>query len=185
MLATEHVVLCERSEVPHLMGEALRLEAAVATHPDESLALLERSLSVLAGAESRLQEAQARVADGAAPRRTGRRREAREMLAQGHRLAQECHALALVDLASTELAGCGLRVHADQSASFASLTASERRVAELAAAGHSNPEIARALFLSLKTVETHLSRTYRKLQIPGRAQLPSALPPEPEPLAYA
>ena len=45
------------------------------------------------------------------------------------------------------------------------LTASERRVAELAAEGHSNPEIAQALFVTRKTVETHLGHVYRKLGI--------------------
>jgi DNA-binding CsgD family transcriptional regulator len=57
-----------------------------------------------------------------------------------------------------------------------SLTASERRIAEMAADGASNPEIAQALFLTVKTVESHLSHAYRKLDIAGRAQLPEALP---------
>jgi DNA-binding CsgD family transcriptional regulator len=55
------------------------------------------------------------------------------------------------------------------------LTVSERRVAELAAKGHSNPEIAQALFVTRKTVETHLGRIYSKLDISGRAELGSAL----------
>jgi DNA-binding CsgD family transcriptional regulator len=55
------------------------------------------------------------------------------------------------------------------------LTASERRVAELAAAGMSNPEIAQALFVTLNTVEGHLRHAYRKLSISSRSQLPAAL----------
>jgi DNA-binding CsgD family transcriptional regulator len=55
------------------------------------------------------------------------------------------------------------------------LTATERRVAELAAQRRSNPEIAQALFVTRKTVETHLSRIYRKLDIAGRGELPKAL----------
>jgi len=51
------------------------------------------------------------------------------------------------------------------------LTASERRVAELAAEGLSNPEIAQALFVTRKTVETHLGSVYRKLGISGRGKL--------------
>jgi DNA-binding CsgD family transcriptional regulator len=51
------------------------------------------------------------------------------------------------------------------------LTASERRVAELAAEGLSNPEIAQALFVTRKTVETHLGSVYRKLDISGRGKL--------------
>ena len=59
------------------------------------------------------------------------------------------------------------------------LTPAELRVAELAAAGHSNPEIAQALFVSLRTVETHLTRSYAKLGIAGREQLPARFPPAP------
>jgi ATP/maltotriose-dependent transcriptional regulator MalT len=55
------------------------------------------------------------------------------------------------------------------------LTASERRVAELAAKGNSNPQIAQTLFVSRKTVETHLGRIYSKLEIAGRAELARAL----------
>jgi DNA-binding CsgD family transcriptional regulator len=55
------------------------------------------------------------------------------------------------------------------------LTASERRVAELAAAGASNADIAQTLWLTVKTVEMHLTRTYRKLDVGGRAELAHAL----------
>jgi len=51
------------------------------------------------------------------------------------------------------------------------LTASEQRVAELAAEGATNREMAAALFISPKTVETNLSRIYRKLNIRSRAEL--------------
>ena len=51
------------------------------------------------------------------------------------------------------------------------LTATERRVAELAAAGITNREIARAVFMSEKTVEAHIARVYRKLGIHSRAEL--------------
>jgi DNA-binding CsgD family transcriptional regulator len=55
------------------------------------------------------------------------------------------------------------------------LTVSERRVAELAAQGHSNPKIAQALFVTRKTVETHLGHIYAKLGIASRADLARAL----------
>jgi len=55
------------------------------------------------------------------------------------------------------------------------LTAAERRVADAAAAGGSNREIAGRLFLSPKTVEMHLGRVYRKLDIRSRTGLPAAL----------
>jgi DNA-binding CsgD family transcriptional regulator len=55
------------------------------------------------------------------------------------------------------------------------LTASERRVAQLAAEGHGNPEIAQALFVTRKTVETHLGHVYQELAISRRRQLHRAL----------
>jgi DNA-binding CsgD family transcriptional regulator len=56
------------------------------------------------------------------------------------------------------------------------LSAAERRVAELAAAGQANKEIARALFISVHTVETHLTRVYAKLGVRSRAQLAARMP---------
>ena len=60
-----------------------------------------------------------------------------------------------------------------EAAGWTQLTASERRVAELAAEGHSNPEIAQALFVTRKTVETHLGHVYRKLGISGGEARPA------------
>ena len=56
-----------------------------------------------------------------------------------------------------------------------SLTPSERRVVELAAAGGTNREIAQQLFVTEKTVETHLGRAFRKLNVSSRRQLPEVL----------
>ncbi|MFN8152620.1 MAG: helix-turn-helix transcriptional regulator [Solirubrobacterales bacterium] len=55
------------------------------------------------------------------------------------------------------------------------MTASERRVADLAAAGQTNKQIAQELFVTPKTVEVHLSNAYRKLDISGRRELAGAL----------
>jgi DNA-binding CsgD family transcriptional regulator len=55
------------------------------------------------------------------------------------------------------------------------LTPSERRIAEMAAEGMSNPEIAQALFVTRKTVEAHLAGAYRKLDIRSRGELAGAL----------
>jgi DNA-binding CsgD family transcriptional regulator len=55
------------------------------------------------------------------------------------------------------------------------LTPSERRVAELAATGPTNREIAQKLFVTEKTVETHLGRAFHKLEISSRRQLPDVL----------
>jgi DNA-binding CsgD family transcriptional regulator len=55
------------------------------------------------------------------------------------------------------------------------LTPRERRIAAMAADGLGNREIAEALFITTKTVETHLGRPYRKLEITTRGELPAAL----------
>jgi DNA-binding CsgD family transcriptional regulator len=56
-----------------------------------------------------------------------------------------------------------------------SLTPSERRVADLAAAGRTNRDVAQELFVTPKTVEVHLSNAYRKLGIRSRRELAGAL----------
>ena len=60
-----------------------------------------------------------------------------------------------------------------------SLTPSERRVAEFAASGPTNREIAQALFVTQRTIEVHLTSIYRKLGISSRSQLATALADSP------
>jgi DNA-binding CsgD family transcriptional regulator len=81
----------------------------------------------------------------------------------------------LVEQASDELAAMGTRPRKLLQTGLETLTASERRVAQMAATDMSNKEIAQALFVTVKTVEVHLSSVYRKLQISSRRQLNSAL----------
>jgi DNA-binding CsgD family transcriptional regulator len=59
------------------------------------------------------------------------------------------------------------------------LTGTERRVADLAAAGMTNRDIAQPLFVTTRTVEIHLSAAYRKLGIDSRSRLADALSPPP------
>jgi DNA-binding NarL/FixJ family response regulator len=73
----------------------------------------------------------------------------------------------------------GGRARHPQGGGVESLTARERRVATLAADGRSNREIAGDLFVTVKTVEWHLSQTYRKLDVGSRRELPAALGSSP------
>ncbi len=77
--------------------------------------------------------------------------------------------------AETELRAAGGRARRATATGPGLLTASERRVAELAAAGHSKRNIAGLLQISIKAVEWHLHQSYRKLDIKRRGQLESAL----------
>jgi len=132
---------------------------------------------VLAGSPARLEHARALVDLGAALRRANRRAEARDELTTGLELAEVCGAHGLAQHARTELLAAGGRSSEPEGTGLEQLTASERRVAELAAEGRSNPEIAQTLFVTRKTVETHLGRVYRKLDISGRADLARVLDP--------
>jgi DNA-binding CsgD family transcriptional regulator len=84
------------------------------------------------------------------------------------------------------LLACGARPRRLLRTGVDALTPSELRVAQLAAAGHSNREIAQALFVSRKTVETHLGGIYRKLGVNAREHLAAKLqdpPPDAKPAA--
>ena len=108
------------------------------------------------------------------------------MRAAGHRSAARnlcskgsgCRPLrrrALERRARAELAAIGVRSRTHRSSGADSLTPSERRVVELAATGGTNREIAQTLFVTQKTVETHLGRSFRKLDISSRRQVPDML----------
>jgi DNA-binding CsgD family transcriptional regulator len=112
---------------------------------------------------------------GSGLRRAGRRAEARAVLAEARELAHRCGARGLEDQVHEELVVAGARPRRIALSGLDALTASERRVADLAAQGMRNRDIAQALFVTLKTVETHLGRIYAKLGIRSRSQLADAL----------
>jgi DNA-binding CsgD family transcriptional regulator len=120
---------------------------------------------------------------GAAFRHARQRAESREILRPALDLAHRCGALALTERAHTELVAAGARPRRPVLTGLDALTPSERRVAQLAAAGLSNREIAQQLFITARTVEGHLTHAYQKLAITSREQLPAALatstPPAP------
>jgi DNA-binding CsgD family transcriptional regulator len=174
-LASEHLALCQRSGVTRAIGEAQSLAGLVASDEAERLALLARAVDTLTGAEGRLVEAVARVRLGAALRRTGRRAEARRHLQLGWEIAQECGAEPTAARAADELRAAGVVLDISRPPRASLLTASELSVADLAAAGLTNNQIARRLFVSPKTVETHLTRAYQKLGVSGRKDLASVL----------
>jgi DNA-binding CsgD family transcriptional regulator len=124
---------------------------------------------------ARLEHAHALVDYGAALRRRGDRRAAREPLRHGLDIAAAASAHPLAERARQELTATGIRVRRDAQTGVAALTPSERRIAEHAATGATNPQIAQALFITVKTVEMHLGNAYRKLDITSRRQLPQHL----------
>nr|WP_042191144.1 AAA family ATPase [Kibdelosporangium sp. MJ126-NF4]CEL19871.1 putative regulatory protein [Kibdelosporangium sp. MJ126-NF4]CTQ97095.1 putative regulatory protein [Kibdelosporangium sp. MJ126-NF4] len=167
-LATEEVELARRFGAPRGLGIALR-SAAFANGGD--LDLFEEAVSVLADSGARLDHARALVDYGAALRRAGHRTRAQQPLRAGLDLAARCGASPLVAQANAELIAVGARPRRDALTGVEALTASELRVARLAADGATNREIAQTLFVSRRTVEVHLTNTYRKLEIDSRAGL--------------
>jgi DNA-binding CsgD family transcriptional regulator len=182
----------DRAEALELAAEELRLAGEVGAAGAEATAL--RTLGLLRGGEegiellrrsveasrrcsSPLESARSLTELGAALRRGNQRREARESLTEAADLAQRCGAERLEGRVREEMRVAGAKPRRRAVSGPDSLTPSEQRVAAAAAGGASNREIAQMLFVSLRTVEMHLTNTYRKLGITARAELAAAMQP--------
>ena len=121
-----------------------------------------------AGATADLELAYTLADQGAALRRAGQRSASRPPLREAMTLAQYCGAETLAEASREELIVSGARLRREILAGPEALTPSERRVAELAASGLQNREIAQALFVTTKTVGTHLAHIYQKLDLSGQ-----------------
>jgi DNA-binding CsgD family transcriptional regulator len=172
-LATQELALARGFGAPRPVAVALRALAAVS--PDDRLEHLEEAVEISGAAQGRLEHAYALAEFGAALRRSRMVRDARERLLEALELADRCGSIRLERIAREELATLGARPRRAARAGPAALTPSEARLARMAAQGLSNPEIARALFISRATVESHLTRSYTKLGISSRNQLAEVL----------
>jgi DNA-binding CsgD family transcriptional regulator len=173
-LARQALARARRWGTGRATGLALRSLALVG--PDaQRVELLRQAAAALAASPARLDEARVLTDLGAALRRAGRRSDAATALRRALDLADRCGGLAVAARARDELRGLGLRPRRAALTGAAALTGSERRVAELAAGGSSNREIAQTLFVTVRTVEVHLTSSYRKLGIRSRSQLAGAL----------
>ena len=173
-LADEEVGLARAWGAGRALGRALR-GAGLAHGGAEGLALLEESVAVLMESPAALERAMSLVELGAALRRGNQRAVSREPLRAGMDLAQRCGALPLAQRAHQELLATGARPRRLVLTGAESLTASEDRVARMAARGMTNRDIAQALFVTPRTVEMHLSNVFRKLDIRSRTQIAGRL----------
>jgi DNA-binding CsgD family transcriptional regulator len=175
-LASEELSLAQDFGTERAIGIALRgvaMTEASTKRIDrlhESIAHLERSDAVLELARSLIEL-------GTALRRDRHNIDAREPLRRAAELARACGARATEQRALDELGASGERPQAagGGTALADELTPSELRAARMAAAGRSNKEIAESLFVTPRTIEVHLTRSYRKLGISSRRQLAAAL----------
>ncbi len=174
-LAQELLAHAEHVDIAHERVRALRL-IGLCEEGEQKIHRLTQAVALGRHAEPRLETIRALVELGAALRRANRRSEARKPLQQAADLARAGGAVVLHDRARTELAASGARPRRDAFLTGpGSLTPSERRIAELAASGQTNREIAAGLFVTPKTVEYHLRNAYRKLEIGTRRDLADAL----------
>jgi DNA-binding CsgD family transcriptional regulator len=160
--------------VPSASAAAARCRALMLAQGGDlpgARASIEAALAEHARLREPFELARTYLAQGAIERRAKQKAEAREALGRAEAIFAEFGARLWLERARRELARTGLTRSFERE-----LTPTELRVAELAAAGSRNKEIAGALFVSVKSVEASLSRIYAKLGIRSRAELASRLP---------
>jgi DNA-binding CsgD family transcriptional regulator len=160
---------------PYVIVEALRVAAITERRGPRQDVAFRRAVESAEAHGSPLDRARTQHALGSTMRRAGRRGDARAPLRLALDLAMQCGATGMAQLAHDELVACGAQPRRLRSTGVHALTPTERRIADLAAPGMTNREIAQALFVAEKTVETHLSAVYRKLDISSRSQLERVL----------
>ncbi|MGZ4305812.1 MAG: LuxR C-terminal-related transcriptional regulator, partial [Solirubrobacteraceae bacterium] len=175
-LAENELADARRFASPDAEGAALRTLGLVVGGAD-GVEALRASVSALELAEGRLEHARSVLELGAALRRAGERAEAREVLREALDATARAGASGLADRAYEELVAASARPRRDRRllSGRESLTASEDRVAALAAEGLTNREIAQRQFVTVKAVQWHLRNVYRKLDVASREELPAAL----------
>lgn len=173
-VAEEELAWAETWGVPRFIGMALRGQAH-AFEDAGRLEALQTAVAVLERAPAPLEFARALGDLGSTLRRMNRRVAARDPLRQALDVARRCRADALADHLHDELRAAGAKPRRDVLTGRDSLTASEARIAEMAATGMTNPQIAQTIFVTPGTVEKHLTSVYSKLGISSRHQLAAVL----------
>ena len=173
-VADDALALARELGTPRALGLALRARGIVADR-EQRLDLLAQAAGVFERGGAVVERARALAELGSTLHAVGREQEARATLERALELADGVGATVVAAAAWDGLVALGARPRRREVTGAAALTPAERRVAELAARGASNREIAEGLFLTLKTVENHLTSAYRKLGISSRTQLADRL----------
>ncbi|MFD3730469.1 ATP-binding protein [Streptomyces sp. NPDC058632] len=164
----------ERWGTSRALGYAA-LASGVATPGPEGITRLREAVRRLSASPARVDHARALLLLGRALLADGAPREAREHLRDAVAIAHRCGGVALARRAREELVGAGGRMRGVPVSPLDMLTGTERTVATLVASGVSNREAAESLFVTVRTVELHLTSVYRKLGITRRADLAGVL----------
>jgi DNA-binding CsgD family transcriptional regulator len=174
-LAETDLARAERFDAPVAIARAL-LARAVAEPDDQARVLICRqALARLNGVTAKLESVRLALELGSTFFRMGLRVEARELLRPALADADAIGATLLAERARRELVATGMRPRRAALEGASALTPRQRQIIELAAAGKANRAIAQQLFLSIKTVETHLAAGYRKLGVNTRVDLSAAV----------
>ena len=171
----EELALARALGAPRALGIALRT-AGLAAEGGAGGELLAEAVALHEQADAAIELVHSQLEHGAWLRRANKRAEARELLraaldgatrggAQAARRAR----------AEVELRATGAKPRRVVLSGVDALTASERRIATLAAEGMTNREIAQALYVTARTVEGHLTSVFRKLDVDSRDQLPALM----------
>lgn len=175
-LVEEDLHRAERAGLGRSQGLALRTMARLERRLDAARAchMLEGAVELLAREGAELELGWTELEFGSTLAERGYARDAKSRLRSAAARAERCRAQRLLEAARTRLATLGTRLPRERLLAR-SLTARELRVAELAAVGRSNREIADELTVTVKTVEYHLTNVYRKLGVRQRSELAQAL----------
>ncbi|PWI42146.1 helix-turn-helix transcriptional regulator [Streptomyces sp. ICBB 8177] len=174
VLAEEEARLAAVWGTPRVTGRALRV-LGMATGGRRGLELTEQAVELLRDTSIDMELVPALIARGRQLIAAGQRSRARDTLREAAERAEVLGSVRMRTAAEHALRESGARRAETARTGSAALTASERRIADLAAEGRTNAEICDLLHLARRTVETHLTSVYRKLGIRRRTELASAL----------
>jgi DNA-binding CsgD family transcriptional regulator len=173
-LAEEHLGLAERVGLAEPLAAGLRA-LALTTGRAEAISTLERAVDLLGDGPEHLERVRVLVELGSVHRRANRRAAAADPLRLALDQADRGGMLRGARRARAELQAVGVRPRRTALTGVEALTPAEHQVAGLAARGFSNPEIAQQLYVTRRTVETHLTHVFQKLELTSRAQLARGL----------